>query len=69
VTRKEAIRRLERLAVENGYKRNHYVKRALVEFLENREPLLVGGRSSRTGTGGLAQSLGALSPRLDKFPY
>jgi hypothetical protein len=34
MTKKEAIRRLENHALERGHKRNYYVKRALVEFLE-----------------------------------
>ncbi|HKN12345.1 MAG TPA: hypothetical protein VJX68_04035 [Candidatus Binatus sp.] len=47
MTKKEAIRRLENLALETGHKRNHYVKRALNEFLDRNEHLL-GHRPMRT---------------------
>jgi hypothetical protein len=47
MTKKEAKRRLEDLALETGHKRNHYVKRALVEFLDRNEHLL-GHRPTRT---------------------
>ena len=47
MTKKEAIRRLENLALERGHKRNYYVKRALVEFLDRNEHLL-GHRPTRT---------------------
>ena len=40
MTKREAIRRLEHLALEAGHKRNYYVKRALVEFLDRNEHLL-----------------------------
>ena len=40
MTKKEAIRRLENLALERGHKRNYYVKRALVEFLDRKVHLL-----------------------------
>jgi predicted transcriptional regulator len=40
MTKKEAIRRLENLALETGHKRNYYVKRALIEFLDRNERLL-----------------------------
>ena len=40
MTKKEAIRRSENLALETGHKRNYYVKRALVEFLDCNEHLL-----------------------------
>jgi hypothetical protein len=47
MTKKEAKRRLEDLALETGHKRNYYVKRALVEFLDRNEHLL-GHRPTRT---------------------
>lgn len=40
MTKREAIRRLEHLALEAGHKRNYYVKRALIEFLDRNEHLL-----------------------------
>src|SRR5208337_5522535 len=40
MTRKEAIRRLENLALETGHKRKYYVKKALVEFLDRNSHLL-----------------------------
>jgi len=40
MTKKEATRRLENLALATGHKRNYYVKRALVEFLDRNEHLL-----------------------------
>ena len=46
MTKKEAKQRLENLALETGHKRNHYVKRALVEFLDRNEHL-VGPRPTR----------------------
>ena len=66
MTRKEAIRRLERLAVENGHKRKHYIKRALVEFLESRETLLLGERRPRVE--GAYPALDPIAARLTKFP-
>ena len=47
MTKKEAIRRLENLALQTGHKRNYYVKRALVEFLDRNEHLL--GRRHMNG--------------------
>jgi hypothetical protein len=47
MTKREAKRRLETLALETGHKRNYYVKRALVEFLDRNEHLL-GHRPTRT---------------------
>ncbi len=64
MTRKEAIRRLEQLALENGHKKKHYIKRALVEFLENREALLLGERRSRVN--GTYATLGQISYRLNR---
>ncbi len=49
MTKKEAIRRLENLALETGHKRNHYVKRALIEFLDRNEHLL-DCRTTRTNS-------------------
>ena len=40
MTKKEAKQRLENLALETGHKRNYYVKRALVEFLDRKVHLL-----------------------------
>jgi hypothetical protein len=47
MTKREAKRRLETLALETGHKRNYYVKRALVEFLDRNEHFL-GHRPMRT---------------------
>ena len=58
MTKKEAKRRLEDLALETGHKRNHYVKRALVEFLDRNEHLL-GHQPTRT----------AGFSTLDQIPY
>ena len=40
MTKREAKRRLENLALQTGHKRDYYIKRALVEFLERKEHLL-----------------------------
>ena len=66
MTRKEATRRLEELALEHGHKRKHYIKRALVEFLESREPLTLGQR--RPQVTAVHPALAQISPRLSKFP-
>jgi len=58
MTKREAIRLLENLALEEGHKRNYYVKRALMDFLDRNEHLL-GHR--RTRTSGFS--------RLDEVPY
>jgi hypothetical protein len=63
MTKKEAKRRLEDLALETGHKRNHYVKRALVEFLDLNEHLLA-GRPTRTN--GLS-TLDNVPSRLTRF--
>ena len=47
MTKREAKRRLETLALETGHKRNYYVKRALLEFLDRNEHHL-GHRPTRT---------------------
>jgi hypothetical protein len=62
MTKKEAIRRLEKLALEKGHKRNYYVKRALVEFLDRNA--LPGDR--RTHTNGFS-TLDEVSRRLNRF--
>jgi hypothetical protein len=63
MTKKEAKQRLENLALEAGHKRNYYVKRALVEFLDRNEHLL-GHRPTRpTGFSTLDQ----VPYRLNKF--
>jgi hypothetical protein len=49
MTKREAIRRLEHLAVEAGHKRSYYVKRALLEFLDRNEHLLDFKPTSRSG--------------------
>ena len=66
MTRKEATRRLERLALENGHRRKHYIRRALVEFLESRETLLLGERRPRAQ--GAYPALDPIAARLTKFP-
>ena len=63
MTKKEAIRRLENLALETGHKRNHYVKRALIEFLDRNEHLF-GFR--RTHTNGFS-TLDEVSFHLNRF--
>jgi len=62
--KKEAIRRLKNLALETGHKRNYYVKRALVEFLDRNEHLL---GYMRTHTNGFS-TLDEVSFRLNRFP-
>ena len=47
MTKREAKRRLENLALETGHKKDYYVKRALNEFLDRNEHLL-GHRPTRT---------------------
>ncbi len=63
MTKKEAIRRLENLALETGHKRNYYVKRALAEFLDRNEHLL-GHR--RTHTNGFS-TFNEVSLRPNRF--
>jgi hypothetical protein len=64
MTKREAKRRLENLALETGHKRDYYVKRALVEFLERKEHLL-GHRPMRSvGFSALDQ----IPNRLNRFP-
>jgi hypothetical protein len=64
MTKKEAIRRLENLALEAGHKRNYYVKRALVEFLDRKEHLLGYRRTHTTGF----STLDEVSCRMNRFP-
>jgi hypothetical protein len=65
MTKREAKRRLENLALETGHKRNYYVKRALVEFLDRNEHLL-GHRPTRTiGFSTLDQ----IPIRLNRFDF
>ena len=63
MTKREAIRVLENLALETGHKKNYYVKRALIEFLDRKEHLL-GPR--RTNTNGFS-ILDDISSRLNRF--
>jgi hypothetical protein len=64
MTKKEAIRRLENLALERGHKRNYYVKRALVEFLDRKVHLLGYRRTHVNG----APTLDEIS-RRNRFPH
>jgi hypothetical protein len=58
------MRRLEDLALETGHKRNHYIKRALVDFLDRNEHRL-GHRPTRTNG---FSTLDPISHRLNRFP-
>ena len=58
MTKREAKRRLENLALQTGHKRDYYIKRALVEFLERKEHLI---GHSPTRTVGFST--------LDQVPY
>jgi hypothetical protein len=64
MTKREAKRRLEHLALETGHKRDYYVKRALVEFLERKEHLLV---DRRPHSNGFSSTLDQLSSRLNRL--
>ena len=64
MTKREAKRRLENLALETGHKRNYYVKRALVEFLERKEHIL---GHSPTPTIGFS-TLDQIPLRQTRFP-
>jgi hypothetical protein len=64
MTKKEAIRRLENLALETGHKRNYYVKKALVEFLDRKEHLLGYRRTHMNGF----STLDEIPRRLNGFP-
>ena len=65
MTKREAIRRLENLALETGHKRNYYVKKALLEFLDRKQNSAVG--YPRTMMNG-SHSPYEISPRLNRFP-
>ena len=56
MTKREAKRRLEHLALETGHKRDYYIKRALVEFLERKEHLLVDRRPRKATASRLSTS-------------
>jgi len=64
MTKKEAKRRLENLALETGHKRNYYVKRALVEFLDRNQRQLGDRRRDINGF----SNLDDVSFRLSRFP-
>ena len=64
MTKKEVIRRLENLALERGHKRNYYVKRALVEFLDRKVHLLGDWRTHVNGI----PTLDEIS-RRNRFPH
>ena len=64
MTKREAKRRLENLALETGHKRDYYIKRALVEFLERKEHLL--GHSPTRAAG--FSTLDQIPTRLNRFP-
>ena len=64
MTKREAKRRLENLALETGHKRNYYVKRALVEFLERKEHLL--GHTPTRSVG--FSTLDEIPYRQNRFP-
>ncbi len=66
MTRKEAMRRLEELARENGFKKNHYVKRALVDFLERHEELLARMRPTQGGV--FRSPLESFTNRPNRYP-
>jgi hypothetical protein len=65
MTKREAKRRLEHLALETGHKRDYYIKRALVEFLERKEHLLVDRRPHGNNNG--FSTLDQLSSRLNRL--
>ena len=65
MTKREAKRRLEQLAVETGHRRDYYIKRALVEFLERKEHQLVDRRPHSNHNG--FSTLDQLSSRLNRL--
>jgi len=65
MTKREAKRRLENLALETGHKRDYYIKRALIEFLERKEHLLVDRRPY--GNSNSFSTLDQLSSRLNRL--
>ena len=64
MTKREAIRRLENLALETGHKRNYYVKKALLEFLDRKEHTF---EARPTLMNSFANPY-EISPRLNRFP-
>jgi hypothetical protein len=64
MTKREAIRRLQHLALEAGRKRNYYVKRALVEFIDRNEHLLEYKPPHHNGL----STLNDVSSRLTRSP-
>ena len=64
MTKREAKRRLENLALETGHKRNYYVKKALVEFLDRNQHRL---GDTRTRTNGFSIP-DEVSLRMNRFP-
>jgi hypothetical protein len=66
MTKKEAIKRLENLALETGHKRNYYVKKALLEFLDRKQHS--SSAYPRTMMNG-SQSPDEISPRLNRLPF
>jgi predicted transcriptional regulator len=65
MTKREAIKRLENLALETGHKRNYYVKKALLEFLDRKAHSSSGyPRTMMTAS----QSPYEISPRQNRFP-
>jgi len=65
MTKKEATRRLENLALETGHKRNYYVKKALLDFLDRKQHS--SSSYPRTMMNG-SQSPYEISPRINRFP-
>ena len=63
MTKREAKRRLEDLALEAGHKRNYYVKRALVEFLDRNEHILGYRQTRRNGP----STFDEISMRLNRY--
>ena len=63
MTKREAKRRLENLALQTGHKRDYYIKRALVEFLERKEHLLGHGPTRTVGF----STLDEIPYRLNRF--
>jgi hypothetical protein len=65
MTKREAKRRLENLALETGHKRNYYVKKALVEFLDRNKHLVGDGRAHTNGLSVIDE----VSFRANRFPF
>jgi predicted transcriptional regulator len=66
MTKKEAIKRLENLALETGHKRNYYVKKALLEFLDRKEHSSSAYPRTMMNS---SQSPYEISPRLNRLPF